>query len=48
MTIHPGGDKMYKDIKRAFYWSGMKKDMEDFVSKCVTCQQVKAELKKPG
>ena len=48
MTIHPGGDKMYKDIKRTFFWNGMKKDVEDFVSKCMVCQQVKAEQIKPG
>ena len=48
MTIHPGGDKMYKDIKRTFFWSGMKQDVADFVSKCMTCQRVKAEQKKPG
>merc|ERR1712080_546043 len=48
MTIHPGGEKMYKDIKRVFFWSGMKKDVADFVSKCMICKQVKAEQKKPG
>ena len=48
MTIHPGGYKIYKDVKRVFFWSGMKKDVADFVSKCMTCQRVKAEQKKPG
>ena len=24
MTIHPGGTKMYKDLKRNFWWEGMK------------------------
>ena len=24
LTIHPGGDKMYKDMKRIFFWPGMK------------------------
>ena len=38
MTIHPGGDKMYKNVKRVFFWNGMKKDVADFVSKCMTCQ----------
>ena len=48
LTIHPGGDKMYKDMKRIFFWPGMKKDVADFVSRCIICQQVKAESKKPG
>ncbi len=48
MIIHPGGDKMYKDIKRVFFWNGMKRDVAEFISKCMLCQQVKAEKKKPG
>ena len=23
-TIHPGGTKMYRDMKRTFWWEGMK------------------------
>ena len=37
---------MYKDIKRVFFWNDMKKDVAEFVSKCLICQQVKAEQKK--
>ena len=48
MTIHPGGDKMYRDMKHMFFWAGMKKDVAEFVSKCMVCQQVKAESKKLG
>ena len=43
MTIHPGGDKMYRDMKRIFFWDGMKKDVAEFVFRCIVCQQVKAE-----
>lgn len=31
--IHPGSIKMLKDLKRQFYWKGMKKDIATFVSK---------------
>ena len=24
MIVHPGGTKMYKDLKRNFWWEGMK------------------------
>merc|ERR1712080_247960 len=48
MTIHPGGDKMYKDMKRIFFWAGMKKDVAEYVARCLVCQRVKAEQKKPG
>ena len=36
-AVHPGGDKMYQDMRRQYWWSGMKKDIAEFVSKCSTC-----------
>ena len=42
-TIHPGSTKMYRDLKQHFWWNGMKHDVALFVSKCLTCQQVKIE-----
>ena len=42
-TVHPGGTKMYQDLKSHYWWNGMKRDVADFVIKCETCQQVKAE-----
>ena len=47
-TVHPRGTKMYKDLKRNFWWEGMKWDVAEYVSKCLTCQQVKAEHQKPS
>ena len=35
LTIHPGGDKMYKDMKRIFFWPGMKKDVAEFVTEFI-------------
>ena len=46
-TVHPGGMKMYQDLRRQYYWSGMKRHIWDFVQRCLMCQQVKAEHKKP-
>ena len=45
--VHPSGTKMYQDLRRQYYWSGMKRHVGDFVRRCLTCQQVKAEHKKP-
>ena len=42
-TIHPGSSKMYKDLKQSFWWNGMKKAVAEYVAKCLTCQQIKAE-----
>lgn len=37
-AVHPGGTKMYQDLKRQYWWNGMKKEMAKFVAKCLTCQ----------
>ncbi|KAG8474923.1 hypothetical protein CXB51_031618 [Gossypium anomalum] len=47
MSLHPGSTKMYNDLRRQFWWHGMKRDISDFVSKCLICQQVKAEHQAP-
>ena len=47
-TMHPGGNKMYQDMKQYYWWRGMKKDISEYVSKCLTCQQVKAEHQVPS
>ncbi|CAA0827948.1 Uncharacterized mitochondrial protein AtMg00860, partial [Striga hermonthica] len=44
---HPGSTKMYHDLKGSFWWRGMKKDVVEFVRRCFTCQQVKAEHQSP-
>ena len=36
-TMHPGGNKMYQDLKQYYWWQGMKKDIVEYVSKCLTC-----------
>ena len=46
-SVHPGSTKMYKDLKRHFWWNNMKQDVADHVAKCLTCQQVKIEHQKP-
>lgn len=47
-SIHPGDSKMYKDLRRQFWWSGMKKDIAEYVSRCLTCQQVNIEHRSPS
>ena len=46
-TMHPGGNKMYQDLKQFYWWKGMKRDVTEYVSKCLTCHQVKAEHQVP-
>ena len=47
-AVHPGGTKMYHDLRRQYYWRGMKRHVGDFVRRCLTCQQVKAEHQRPA
>ncbi|KAI3808491.1 hypothetical protein L1987_24442 [Smallanthus sonchifolius] len=42
-TMHPGSDKMYKNLKANYWWLGMKKHIAICVAKCLTCSQVKIE-----
>ena len=39
---------MYKDLKRHFWWNGMKREIAQYVARCLICQQVKAEHQRPG
>ena len=39
---------MNHTIKENYWWSGMKRDIADFVARCLVCQQVKAEHRKPS
>ncbi|KAL5563691.1 hypothetical protein UlMin_033438 [Ulmus minor] len=39
---------MYQDLKGRFWWSGMKKEVVEYVAKCLICQKVKAEHQRPG
>ena len=46
-AMHPGSTKMYQDLKTSYWWSGMKRDVSEFVTKCMVCQKVKAEHQVP-
>ncbi|GJV18818.1 putative reverse transcriptase domain-containing protein [Tanacetum coccineum] len=47
-SVHPGADKMYYDLRDRYWWLGMKKDIAEYVSKCLTCLKVKAEHQRPS
>ena len=45
--MHLGSTKMYQDLKVSYWWSGMKRDVSEFVTTMV-CQKVKAEHQVPS
>jgi hypothetical protein len=47
LSIHPGATKMYHDLKKLFWWSGLKRDVAQFVYSCLICQKSKVEHQKP-
>ena len=44
----PHSTKMYQDLKTSYWWSGLKSDVSEFVTKCMVCQKVKAEHQVPS
>ena len=45
--MNPGSTKMYQDLKASYCWSGMKKDVSEFMAKCLVCQKMKAKHQVP-
>ena len=37
-AMHPGTTKIYRDLKKLFWWSRMKRDVIEYVTRCLTCQ----------
>ena len=48
LSIHPGATKMYQDLKRLFWWPGMKKEIAEFVYACLVCHKSKIKHQKPS
>ena len=42
-SIYPGETKMHLNLKKYFWWNAMKREIAQYVAKCLVCQQVKAE-----
>jgi hypothetical protein len=47
-TDHPGCQKMITATRKQFYWPGLKKNIAEYLAKCIECQQVKAEHWNPA
>ncbi|KAG8503040.1 hypothetical protein CXB51_000842 [Gossypium anomalum] len=48
MSLNPGSNKMYNDLRQMYWWSGIKCDISEFESRSLICQQVKVEHQVPS
>jgi hypothetical protein len=47
-TGHPGYQKMVTTTRKQFYWPELKKDIVEYLAKCLECQQVKVKHRHPA
>jgi hypothetical protein len=47
-SIHPGGSKIYHDLKATYWWYGTKRDVAEYVALCDTCKRVKTKHQRPA
>jgi hypothetical protein len=41
-SMHLGSNKMYHDLRSLYWWTRMKREIAKYISKCDTCQRIKA------
>ena len=46
-SVHLGGTKCIGISANFFWWENMKREIGEYVDKCLTCQRVKAEHQRP-
>jgi hypothetical protein len=47
-AMHPGSTKMYRGLRENYWWPNMKREIAEYVSRCLVCQQVKIEHQYPS
>jgi hypothetical protein len=44
---HPSYQKTIATVRSQYFWPGMKKDVVDYIARCMECQRVKVEHRHP-
>ncbi|KAL0540951.1 hypothetical protein IC582_020977 [Cucumis melo] len=47
-AMHPSSTKMYRTLKKTYWWPRMKQEIAEYVDRCLICQQVKPVKHSPG
>ena len=45
---HPGYQRSIATARKQYFWTGMKRDMDEYILRCMKCQQVKVEHQHPA
>jgi hypothetical protein len=45
---HPGYQKIVAAVKSHYFWPGMKKEIYEYIARCMECHKVKAEHRHPA
>jgi hypothetical protein len=45
---HPGYQKTVAAVKSHYFWPGLKKEIDEYIARCMECQKVKAEHRHPA
>ena len=45
---HPGYQKIVATVKSHYFWPGLKKEIVEYIARCMECQKVKLEHKHPA
>lgn len=48
LSFHLGATKMYQDLKKTFWWPGIKKEIAEYVLACLVYWKAKIEHQKPA
>ena len=47
-SMHPSNTKMYRILRESYWLQSLKKEIADFMAKCLVCQQIKAKHQCPS
>jgi hypothetical protein len=46
-SIHPGSEKIYQDLKRRFWWYGMKREIAEYVARATVVRGSRQSIRDP-